>query len=172
MWRIVLTLIFSLYLCGCSTTGSTKIIRTEDDCIKITNIRLISKKDRDVARKSLFLISKIDPNQVYPFLPKSLYWAVLGEKYSGLTVTYGLDPKTQYKHIYLDRETVLLNYKDPLEWLHFGSLLSHELNHYFYDTEDPYTGKITNEVIYRKFSEDPTLGKKFEGWWKEVIKSR
>jgi hypothetical protein len=171
MWRIILTLIFSLYLCGCSTVGVDKVIRTEDGSIKLTKVRIMPEKDRDVARKSIFLISKIDPNQVYPYLPASLYWASLGEKYSGLTVTYGLDPKNQHKCIYLDRDTILLDYKDPLEWLHFGAVLSHELNHYFYDTEDPYTGKITNETIYRKLADDPTLGKKFEGWWKEVIKS-
>jgi len=172
MWKNFLALIISCYLCGCSTVGVGKIIHTDDSKIKITNVRLISEKDRDIARKSLFLISKIDPNQVYPSLPDSLYWASLGDKYSGLTVTYGLDPNRQYKHIFLDRNTVLLNYKDPLEWLHFGTLLSHELNHYFYDTEDPYTGKITNEEIYRRLATDPTLEKKFEGWWKEVIKSR
>lgn len=172
MWRLVLTLIFSSCLCGCLTTGVTKIIQTDDGFVKITNIRLMSEKDRDIARKSLFLISKIDPNQVYPHLPDSLYWAVLGEKYSGLTVTYGLDPQTQHKRIYLDSETVLLDRKDYLEWLHFGALLSHELNHYFYDTEDPYTGKITNEVIYRNISNGPTLLKQFEEWWNEVKKSR
>lgn len=172
MRRLVLTLIFSLYLCGCSTVGVTKIIHTDDGYTKLTNIRPFSKKDRQIAEDVLFLISKIDPNQVYPYLPDSIYWASLGEKHSGLTVTFGSDPQTQYKRIYIDRESVLLNYKDSLEWLHFGALLSHELSHYFHDTEDPHTGRITNETIYRKMAEDPTLGRKFEKWWQEVIKSR
>lgn len=165
-------LVLCLCLFGCSTVGETKIIPTEGGYTKITNIRPFSKKDRMIAEESLFLISKIDQNQIYPYLPESIYWASLGKEYAGLTVTFGLDSKFQHKRIYIDRETVLLNYKDHLEWLHFGALLSHELSHYFHDTEDPDTGKITNETIYRKFSEDPTIGRKFETWWKEVIKSR
>ena len=172
MLRLALTLIFSLYLCGCSTIGKSKTITTDEGVVFITNIKPLSGRERVIAKKSLLLISKIDQNQVYPYFPESLYWAKLGDKYAGLTVTFGSDPKTQYKHVYIDRETVLLNERDPLEWLHFGCLLSHELNHYFHDTEDPHTGRITNEVIYRKLAEDPTLLRNFEKWWSDVIKSR
>lgn len=166
MRRLVLTLIFSLYLCGCSTVGVTKIINTDDGYTKLTGIRQFSKKDRQIAEEALSLISKIDPNQSYPHLPQSLYWAKLEKKYAGLTVTFGSDPKTQYKHVYIDRETISLNSNDPIELLHFGALLSHELSHYFHDTDDPYTGQITNEAIYKKITEDPKLLKKLKGFGK------
>ncbi|MEY3351023.1 MAG: hypothetical protein RIQ50_1134 [Bacteroidota bacterium] len=130
----------------------------------------MSEKDRTAVKQALYLITKIDPNQTYPYIPTNLYWATLGEKYAGITVTYNVNSKNRYKHIYIDRETMLLNSKNPMRWVYFGALLSHELNHYFYDTEDPFTGKITNELIYLKLK-DTQVSENLEKWFNESIKS-
>lgn len=168
--RLLFLLILSVHLFGCSTVGTRKIIVTDDGVVKITNVKLMSEKDRTAVKRALYLIEKIDPNQTYPFIPAHLYWANLGERYAGITVTYGINTKNRYKHVYIDRETMLLNSNDPNRWVYFGALLSHELNHYFYDTDDPFTGKITNELIYKKLK-DKQVSENLEKWFNESIKS-
>lgn len=173
-WKLNLTVIIILasVLLGCSTVKD-KIIKLEGTNVRIQikNIVPMNDGDRLIAEKSLLLNSKIDPNQVYPYLPKCLFWANLGKEYYGLTVTYGNSTNFVVKAIYVDRKSVLSDKNDPIEWLHFGALLSHELHHYFYDSSDPETGKITDAVIYRKLAEDPLLLKRYIGWWKELKQS-
>jgi hypothetical protein len=136
MFRVIVTLMFSAFLLGCVTASDTKRVKVNGNVVEIKNVRLMSKKDRDTAKISLILISKIDTNQIYPHLPDNLYWASLGKKYDGLVV----GDTVETKRVYVNRDSFLLN--TAIDYLHFGALLSHELHHYFYDSDDPYTGQI------------------------------
>ena len=166
MWRKAIICIAIIVSTGCISVHRTVIMDGTDKRIPIKDITLFNPRDRIIAEKSLILIGRIDSNQIYPFLPERLFWANLGKEYSGMTVGH------LTKSIYIDRKTVLLDRNDPLEWLHFGALLSHELHHYFHDSSDPETGKITNEAIYKKIAQDEDLLRNYSRWWKEVKESR
>jgi hypothetical protein len=130
--------------------------------------------DRDFAYKSLKLISTLDTNQIYPYLPSETYWADMNNDYYGVTVPLILFyPRTgeliTNKIVFINKNLIFTNYNNPYEWLNFGMTLSHELSHYFHDTKDPYTGMITDKKIHALSSSNTNFDKEYRLLWKNVI---
>lgn len=162
---------FCLLVSSCQTKDILQIRVKGGPDAKIKKMVLLGPVDRVFAEKSLKIISTIDETQVYPYLPLKLYWAEMNQGYLGLTVTFtDIDSTNTHKIVLLNKKEIFQDYNDPIQWITLGTVLSHELNHYFFNTEDPYTSTVTDAVIYRTIQGNKNFFKEYYPLWNSVIK--